>query len=292
MRVVSQAEHDAVLGVLSEALAERKPNISSDGTAYTPEHCDGWSGQTSSKLAVDGEHLDIDIGDCVSVSEAEVVDDIIWLGTYFEGGHGNWGSEGLLAVSIGSGKIVARIDTGEREVLRVRRDPYSDNVWAMTPDQIVVANQSLETVGRYSFYYDFNATSGMPEIRVANTPTASHPLAVFSFSIPDSLKPKFYNDVRSIPDDQARQFSLYDFFMCCSFLQAGDKSPLPTELEILVPYLMPAFEKSLPRYDKYPHLRDSDTATRVWRQVACWLRQNEDAERLCETEDWRVLMSE
>ena len=277
---VDGVEYAELVGESVRQPIGRPPNVTADGAPYVPALCNEYQGGIQSELTIAGKPLAVDLGDCVSVSEVEVVGDTAWIGTYEQGGHGDYGAAGLLAVSMPSGRIVERVDTGNLAVRGVRLDPVARSVWAITDDRMTVVQLDTRDVSRYYFYHDFDPQTGRPVVRVSDVEVASHPLAVFAQYLPPTQQQAFYIALQSIPELVARRFLLYEFFMCCDF---HPKRNVPGELEFLLPYLVIAYEHNRDRY------RDSLHASMPWRQVACWLGESKDARRLCAIEDWADL---
>jgi hypothetical protein len=294
IRSVSATEYASLFGEGPEPLAdhfgnEPDPYVTTDGTTYEPHHCSGYDDRVISEMVIADQRLVIDFEECIAVSEIELDGDIVWMGTYYAGGHGDSGGRGLLAISRKSGQIVARIDTGGYPISHVRYDSFSNNVWVITDDQVVVVDKNMEVVTRYFFYYEFDPRSGKPVVKIANTWIASHPMAVFAMHLPSDQYQRFYESVQSIPDEKAREYDLQDLYMCCYFAPPGKPSQKPREFEILVPFLLPAFQHTLESWS-FPLKLKTKQATRMWRQVACKHRSNDHAARLCDIEDWGELI--
>lgn len=260
-----------------------------NGTPYTPNICDAYDQVVTSKMTIGDEPFDIEFGECVSVSEVEIIGDLVWIATYYPGTHGFSKAAGLVVASTNSAEILATIDTGPYAAYLVRHDPVTDQIWVVSSDRIVILDQDGSVVAEHFLRYDFNGDSGTPEIQISETLRESHPMAVFATHLPPTHHKPFYEAVQTIPNDIARAFSLYDFYMCCSFRQPGQPSRRPKEHEILVPFLLPAFRKDLERWKQHGR-SGSKSASRMWRQVACNHRDNEEAALLCDTEDWAVLI--
>lgn len=271
---VTAAEYARLIGDEEGKPLGRPPYVTTDGTTYVPQHCNSYNGITS-EMVVAGQTLEVNLGNCVSVSEVEAVGDYIWIGTYLDGGHGDYGAAGLLVVSRSSGQIIKRIDTGKLAITGVRYDPITGFVWAITPDQITVVSQSLEIVSRYRFYHDFEPSSGAPVVKVSDREVKSHPMAVIATLLPQAHQQSCYRSVQTIPESLVREFSLYGFFMCCNF-HRGDRSVLSGKFNVLVPFLHVGAE----------HNVVSDTR---WRQLACLLVDDPEARRLCDSEDWGLI---
>ena len=290
-------EFDAVFGANTEVLPYRlrhadPPYLTSSGVAYSPHLCDMYDGVALSEtqMVISGKPFPLDFEFCINVSEIEIVDNQVWIGTYQAGGHGDYGGVGLVVASLESGNELGRIDTGRYPINQVRIDPVDEKIWAITRDRIVVVEKNMEVSTEYVFYYDFDKPTKIPVVHIADEPTVSHPLAVFARSLPADRHGEFFEAVQTIPDEVARSFSLYDAYMCCHFLRKEDVSSEPQEFEILIPFLVSGFEMALPKY-AYNGKPNSAYASRAWRQIACKHRSwNEEAERLCVTEDWAVLL--
>ena len=261
----------------------------SNGTRYAPETTGPDYLPSVAGLSVDGRVYPLSLDDDVGITEVEIAHDKIWVGTYYSGDHGAWGAHGVIVVSQQSGEEVGRVDTGLYPVSGVRLDPHSGDIWAFTRDQVLVIDRKLEVKKKYIFYYDFDPQTERPVARISQSERKSHPLAVFALHLPASYHAAFYKAVSSIPDNVARTFSLYELYMCCDFSTHTDDSTKPKEFEILIPFLLPAFEKDLPRWE-YNGQSRSQYASRMWRQIACRHKSNATARQLCDTEDWGELL--
>lgn len=291
---VSEDEFASIFGDTISTLPfpyrEREtPYLTSDGTPYTRHLCDLYAKVVTSTMMIGGEPFDINFGECVNVSEIEITGDVAWIGAYYPGSHGYSRAHGLIVASIDSAEVIETIDTGPYSAYHIRHDPVADHIWAMSGDRMVVLDLDRNVVARHFFHYDFHPVTGAPEIQITAMETESHPLAVFAMHLPSNQYRSFYESVQSIPDDIARSFSLYDFYMCCHFARPGDPSRRPKEFEILVPFLQFAFEKDLPRWKRHGNAA-SRRASKMWRQIACNHRDNDEAARLCDVEDWGVLI--
>ncbi|MEL6870889.1 MAG: hypothetical protein AAFO81_13900 [Pseudomonadota bacterium] len=266
-----------------------------DGKSYEPYRCtlaDDYRTKMETPMTIDGIPFPTHFEKCISVSQVQIVGDLVWMGTYHESSHGDWGGVGLIVARKDSGDIAARINTGKYPITRVAYDSTTTHIWAVTWDRIFVVNQQMNVVEKYFLYYDFDRKTGYPALMFARKVTRSHPLAVFALHLPETLYETFFHTVQKLPDGIARNFSLYEFYMCCTGLNNEGALQHSKELEVLVPFLLPAFERSLERLvPDHRHLSKnaSRTWSRIWRQVACNYRQNPEAKRLCETEDWAEL---
>lgn len=296
-RAATENEFSLVFGESTEVLPNRMrhaepPFVTTDGTPYVPYRCHRYDGPVAqeSEMIIADRQFPIDFEYCLHVSEIEIVEDIVWIGTFQAGDHGAYGGVGLVAASYDTGRELGRIDTGRYPISHVRADPFSDNVWAITTDRLVEVRDNLEVESTYVFYYDFDSDSQRPEAMIAGQPVLSHPLAVFARSLSAQRHEEFYEAVQTIPENVARSFDLYNVYMCCTFLREGEPSSEPAEFEILIPFLLSGFEHGLSRWHYGSDLRTRG-ASRSWRQIACKHRnRNEQSEALCVTEDWADLL--
>lgn len=296
-RAATEREFNSIFGSNTEPLKYdmsygKGPFVTTDGTSYSPLHCDTYEGVvTKTEMTIAGRIFPLAFEYCVSVSDVEIDEGIVWIGTYYDGDHRDWGAVGLVAASFDTGEELGRIDTGKYLIGQVQIDPYSRNIWVLTRDRIVVVRRDLEIESSYVFYYDFDSKTTKSELYISDRPTLSHPLAVFVRSLPSDRHEEFYEAVQTIPDSIARKFSLYWFNMCCHLLRQGEESSEPEEFQILIPFLLSGFEYSLSKwsYDGHPRTKE---ASQIWRQIACKHRnRNEEAEFLCSKEDWGDLLS-
>ena len=114
-----------------------------------------------------------------SVSTAVSVDDSVWIGTYTAGGHGDYGSEGVLVVPK-NGDPVVRLDIGNDIVHKLAVDPWSSDIWVVTHSQLFRVSDDTTVLGRYSAYRDF--FEHQPGVRVIASAVRieNNPLAVLA----------------------------------------------------------------------------------------------------------------
>lgn len=108
-----------------------------------------------------------------NVAAARPPDDVCHAGKVADqaGDHGDYGGAGLVAASYDNGQELGRINTGRYPISHVRVDPFSNNVWAITTDRIVVVRSDLEIQSTYVFYYGFDSKTKRPEPKITNRPT-------------------------------------------------------------------------------------------------------------------------
>jgi hypothetical protein len=116
-----------------------------------------------------------------SVSSAVSIDDSVWIGTYTSGGHGNYGSEGVLVVPK-NGDPIVRLDIGRDIVEKLAVDPWSSNVWVATHSQLFRVANDTAVLARYSAYRDFDYDEQRPVVRVTASRKLikNNPLAVLA----------------------------------------------------------------------------------------------------------------
>jgi len=115
------------------------------------------------------------------VSSAVSIDDSVWIGTYTSGGHGNYGSEGVLVVSK-NGDPVVHLDIGRDIVKKLAVDPWSSNIWVVAHSQLFRVANDTAVLARYSAYRDFDFDEQRPVVRVTDSGKRikNNPLAVLA----------------------------------------------------------------------------------------------------------------
>ena len=125
--------------------------------------------------------IDIEMLCRSSVSSAVSIDDSVWIGTYTAGGHGDYGSEGVVVVPK-NGDPVVRLDIGTDIVTKLAVDPWSSDVWVVTHSQLFRVANDTAVLARYSAHRDFDDDEHRPVVRVtaSRTPMKNNPLAVLA----------------------------------------------------------------------------------------------------------------
>lgn len=191
------------------------------------------------------------------VSSAVPVDSSIWIGTYTEGNHGSYGSEGVLVVPKNGGPV-AHLDIGRNIVYKVAVDPWSSNVWVVTRSQLFRVANDTAVLARYALYRDFDFDKQLPVVRVIESVkrVKSNPLAVLA----DWLGAASYRALLEaseagveLPGDEP----LYSYAMSGKYFSHRPQWPEG---------LIGALDDALPTHD--------------WRRLACLL-PGDKAKQLC-----------
>jgi len=195
------------------------------------------------------------IGKCNSFNLLEVVNNKqLWLATVNIGGHGNYGAEGIIVQDISSSEVMARI-TGVHELVEsIVQDPVSNNIWAITWKGIYEINPHFKIVSVNYYQHDFEPVSGNPIFSFANKNGIGESFSVISRLLHKNDRKKFYEVLKKLPKKDLDKFTLYDFFMCCSFYT----SKYPKSLQSLKPFFVRAYNQN----DNYHEL---------WQQSICRL---------------------
>lgn len=114
-----------------------------------------------------------------SISSAVSLDDSVWFGTYTAGGHGDYGSEGVLVVPK-NGDPVVRLDIGNDIVYKLVVDPWSSNIWVVTHSQLFRVSDDTTVLARYSAYRDFDEQRPVVRVDASETRIENNPLAVLA----------------------------------------------------------------------------------------------------------------
>ena len=116
-----------------------------------------------------------------SIATALLLDGELWIATYEQGGHGEYGAEGVL-VAPKNGASVSRLDVGPYAIEDIVADPWSPDVWIVTRSQLTRITLEKEIISRYWKYRDFDASSNRPAIFVtaSNSEIKNNPLAVLA----------------------------------------------------------------------------------------------------------------
>ncbi len=114
-----------------------------------------------------------------SVSSAVSVNDSVWIGTYTSGGHGDYGSEGVLVVPE-NGDPVIRLDIGHDIVKKLAVDPFSGEVWVSTHSQLFRVSEDTSVLAGYAPHRDFQEQRPVVRVTASRTPIRNNPLAVLA----------------------------------------------------------------------------------------------------------------
>lgn len=122
---------------------------------------------------------------CVNVGAIESVGPWLLLGTSYVGEAGMfYGAQGIVAVDKETGKLKQRIDFSEQPresgmIVELRRDPFTNDVWAATLTGLLRISPRLEVAARYWFTDQFDESSQQTVTRLADKPAANDPLAQY-----------------------------------------------------------------------------------------------------------------
>ncbi len=225
-----------------EKFKEREMLRASNGMEFQSEsaYCDEGAYQPH-KLWLDGKAFQDVVAPCVSISAVEIIDNQLWLGTYYMGEGGEAPAHGIIVQSLQELRLIKKIDTNEgltgNLVRAIRTDTQGDKVWAATERGLNEVNLKLQVVASHYFYEDFDSVSGKPTVFLSSSPKSSNPFAVISrvLSIQDSKA--FYEAVKLIPQTLHNKLNLYYFFMYSS---TPYPDFLPSEMNVLIPFFIEA----------------------------------------------------
>lgn len=122
---------------------------------------------------------------CVNIGAIESVGPWLLLGTSYVGEAGMfYGAQGIVAVDKESGELKQRIDFSERlresgMIVELRRDPFTNEVWAATLSGLLRISPQLEVEARYWFADQFDEQSRQTVTRLVDKPAANDPLAQY-----------------------------------------------------------------------------------------------------------------
>ena len=219
-------------------------------------YCEDGATKDSRELIVNNKVIDLKaLQKCSNVFNVEIVNgNQLWIATFTQGGHGIYGAEGIIVQNLNDAKVLARIISIQEVVERMYVDPISNNVWAITARGIYEISPQFEIVSVNLYYYNFEPGTGQPRYYFANKVIHGDPFSVVSRLLPLDDRKRFYEVVSKIPKEDAKQFELYYFFMCCNF----NAPKYPVSMQPLTPI----FIKALKQNDDYHDL---------WRQSICRL---------------------
>lgn len=244
-------EHDAALDL------NLSPSDDCDNEDYPYEagHPDA-SGRVILQLPSTKIEFELKCGS--SISSAVLVGDSIWIGTYTAGGHGDYGSEGVVVVPK-NGDPVDRLSIGNDLIVSFDIDPWSKDVWVTTDKQLFRVSDTSAVLARYSLYRDFH--EHRPVVRITDSPTRieNNPLAVLA----DWLGPTSHHTLWEASQNGVRLPGvepLYQYAMFGNYLTHQPR--WPAELASALEYAQPAFN---------------------WQKFACLL-PGDEAKELCTTE--------
>jgi len=212
---------------------------------------------------------DIEIDDAVfsvemlcqsSIADALRLNDEIWIATYEAGGHGSYGSEGLLVTSLG-GDSQERIDIGSSAASGIARDPWSTDIWVVTYSRITVVSDGHAIRNRYWPLHDFDEHHQRPDIFVEASmePRQTNPFAILAYALGEKSYQTFFDAVKEGPHLCDKDV-LYNFHMWGNSYHHDPQ--LPLQLNILLDVAEP---------------------TIFWRRFVCMLNDKR-AEELCKLE--------
>lgn len=208
-------------------------------------------------LQLSSTAIDVEMLCRSSVSSAVSVDDFVWIGTYTVGGHGDYGSEGVLVVPKNRDPIV-RLDIGSDIVHRLAVDPWSSDIWVVTHSRLFRVSGDTTVLARYSMYRDFYEQRPVVRVTASRTRIKNNPLAVLA----DWLGPASHRALSEVSKKGVQlpgTEPLYRYSMFGNYF--SHQPQWPEELASVLEHAQPTFG---------------------WRKFACLL-PGDNAKTLCTT---------
>ena len=216
------------------------------------------------KIDFIGHSVPINLECFSSVADAVMLEDEIWVLTYEQGGHGAYGSEGLIVFDL-EGAERARVETGHLALLAMVKVQGLDGMWVFSTDRIMWVGDGHEIRNTWWPVHQFDGSTGRPDVALveSETPVLTDPLAVFAYTLGEPFYQDFYRSIAGVTYKRDQSL-LYRYFMTGPSYSAM----LPDELNVLIPEAEP---------------------THPWRKFMCMLNDSKAAE-LCglELDQWPV----
>ena len=223
------------------------------------------SGLTVQPLKINEELIKTSVEACNTISTLEHVDNNLWIGTGYQGDHGNGPGQGVIIQSRKDGKLIKNLEM-EDWISTIRQDPYTGMVWVAASYMIHVVEPNGNAKSTYRFYHDFDQVTGRPTIFISKKPGKTNPFALVARKLSANNRIEFYNAAKDIPQDLWPSFELYWFYMCCYI----GPSIYPESFNKLVPVLLKEIETQI--VDNQLTERKlwlQDHHKRFWSQTLC-----------------------
>jgi hypothetical protein len=172
---------------------------------------------------------------CNVITAVEHIDDGLWIGTGHDGDHGRHTGQGVVVLSRNTGQVDFTISEIGAWTNQIRLDPYTGDVWVASSHIVTRMATDGRQVARYRFFKEFDSTSGMPRYFVSSKPGKTNPLAVVASIMNEQNAKSLSRLSQSIPEADAQEFDLYNFFMCCG---ARKNEYLPASMNAMVPLII------------------------------------------------------
>lgn len=221
--------------------------ITSDGRKVTTKdpNCSAEGDNSPHTLALDGLPIKDQCKPCSTISAAETTNDMLWLGTRFDGEYGASPAEGIVVQSLKDGVLVAKLSrenglTGNL-VRLIRKDPFTGNLWAVSNAGINEISPDAKIISSGYMYEDFNPADGSSSVFLSSVPIASNPLAVLERKMGVARAKDYYAAALTIPKDTRSCLNLYDVYPTppCDykFDSETDRQFLPSAFNALLPFV-------------------------------------------------------
>ncbi len=224
--------------------------ITSDGRKVTTKdpNCGAEGDNSPHTLALDGLPLKDQCKPCSTISAAETANDMLWLGTRFDGEYGASPAEGIVVQSLKDGALAAKLSrenglTGNL-VRLIRKDPFTGNLWAVSNAGINEISPAAKIIFSGYMYEDFTPDDGSSSVFLSSVPAASNPLAVLEREIGVPRTKDYYAAALTIPKDIWSCLNLSEDFPSppceAKYDNETDKNFLPRQFNALLPFLFEA----------------------------------------------------
>ncbi len=230
-------------------------------------------GLTKQAISLNEKIIKTSVDACNTITVLEHVNSNLWIGTGYQGDHGNGPGQGVVIQSRKVGKFVKNLEM-EDWTSAIRLDPYTGMAWVAASYVIHEVDANGNKKSTYRFYHDFDQVTGRPTIYISKKPVRTNPFALVARKLSDNNRMEFYNVAKDINQDLWPSFDLYNFYMCCYI----DPSIYPEPLNRLVPVLLKEIEAQV--------VKDLSSERNLWLQN---YHQIFWAQTLCRFNDPRVL---
>lgn len=201
--------------------------------------------------------------DCKSsVADAVLVSDEIWILTFEQGGHGEYGAEGVVILDT-EGSEKARVNSRGYATRAAVVDPWTSDVSVVTQGSVIVVGPDYKVKASIWPVHQFDVHEKRPDVALVNSSTEvlTDQFAIFAYSLGSESFRKFFDIIKDLQYDRSSKVleTYYGY-------GTNYRPTFPLELNALIPAAKPTYS---------------------WRKFLCALRDSR-AEKLCklELDEW------
>lgn len=208
--------------------------------------CCSEGGDITHQLFLDDKPLKDFVQPCHSISAAEQVGGLLWLGTRTDGTYGAFPAEGIVVQTMDGERKIGQISTKDGltgDLVRaIRISPFDSLVWVATNQGLNAITSHLKIMKSVYFYQDFDPVTGIPTYLISPTPRENPMMVELARQLRLSDYRAFRDIWQSIPKPAAEKIvnGMIDSAYNPENTRNGHEAFAPLETNSLAPFFIEA----------------------------------------------------